>query len=114
MLTTTSQKSVASSYRRAGAGDAAERDFGKHAGLAQMHRAWRELHAMVHEAERAIARIEICRTHLRAAIDDLASALDRKISPQEWQFCPECNSGPGEPHSLHCSLEHGPELEPER
>lgn len=23
-------------------------------------------------------------------------------------LCPECGSGPGEPHSLHCPLEYGP------
>lgn len=23
-------------------------------------------------------------------------------------LCPECKSGPGEEHSIHCSLEHGP------
>lgn len=110
-----SQKPRSPSQRREGATNPAEREDGKHAGLGQMHRAWRELHAMVHEAERAIARIEICREQLRAAIDDLASALDRRAGElEEWQFCPECHSGPGEEHSLHCSLEHGPEMERER
>jgi hypothetical protein len=35
------------------------------------------------------------------AIADLKEQLD-------YLFCPECNSGPGEPHSNHCSLEGGP------
>lgn len=34
------------------------------------------------------------------AIADLKLALEDLL-------CPECQSGPGEPHSIHCSLEHG-------
>lgn len=87
--------------------------------LGQLQRAWDDLDRMVGEAERAIARIEVCRRDLVAAKEELASAIDRLVAPQyqrleEWMFCPECNAGPGEEHSMHCSLEHGPELEPER
>lgn len=34
------------------------------------------------------------------AIADLKLALEDLL-------CPECKSGPGEPHSIHCSLEYG-------
>lgn len=35
------------------------------------------------------------------ALADLAEQIDALL-------CPECKSGPGEEHSIHCSLEHGP------
>lgn len=84
--------------------------------LGQLQRAWDDLDRMVGEAERAIARIEVCRRNLVAAKETLAGAIDRLVAPQyhaleEWMFCPQCNAGPDEQHSIHCSLEHGPELE---
>ena len=36
------------------------------------------------------------------ALADLQERLD-----ELYQLCPECKSGPGEPHSVHCSREHG-------
>lgn len=36
-----------------------------------------------------------------------AEAIADLMERLEDLLCPECKSGPGEPHSMHCSLEHG-------